>query len=292
MAELVFDAAFLAQLEQLRLQLNRHAAGQTGGGRKSRHMGQSVEFSDFRDYQLGDDFRRVDWNAYARLDRLMLKLFMEEKQMQIRLFLDVSDSMSIEGQNKLKFAKQLCATMAYLGLAAYDEVSVLLVGNGIIGQLPARVGKNQLMSILNFLENAPQDKKADWLRALQQANIRGNGVSVIFSDGFNNDGWEKPFRFLQYCKQDVTFIQILSPQEIEPSYEGQLRLIDSEDQTNRDLQFSHQLLMLYQKNLQSFMESLKEQCHVCGFSHTMIRSDLPLQQAVFERLLVAFDQQT
>src|SRR5437899_11195506 len=118
----LLEPALLRRLESLALQVRRAVSGQMGGERRSRRRGQSVEFADFRNYTPGDDFRLIDWNAYARLDRFMLRLFVAEEELPLTLFLDMSGSMDWGSPNKAQTARRLAGAIAYVALAALDRV--------------------------------------------------------------------------------------------------------------------------------------------------------------------------
>lgn len=292
---LVFDSAFLAQLEMLRLNLRQNASGNAMGGRKSKQKGNSVEFSDFRDYQLGDDFRRIDWNAYARFDRLILKLFMEEKQMRMHLLVDVSASMDAPGGtgSKLVLAKRLCAVMAYLTLSGYDMVDISLLCDGVCATLPAFSGKQGFLKVLNFLENTEiplqSAKKSLLASALQRVPLgTGGGVCVLFTDGFSDDELDQGLRYLQYKKQRVSVVHILSQEELHPQWGGKLRLVDCESEAYKDVECSEQVMSAYQKTLNRFLDDIHALCHARGMDYVFLPSDIDVRRAVFEKLLPNF----
>lgn len=284
MSERIFDAEFMAQLEQLRLHLKNKAAGQSGGGRRSHHYGISAEFSDFREYRLGDDFRRIDWNAYARLNRLMLKLYMEERQMQVHLFLDVSASMAL--QNKLTMAKQLAAVMGYLALSAYDQVSIDLLGNEVGQSFPMSNGRSAFMRLMDYLETAPVQQNTFLTKAIQKVPLSGaSGVSYVFTDAFSKEGLTGVLDYLQYKKQETTVIHILSREELEPNFEGDIRLIDAETKDHIEIEANPVILKEYNTTLWTFINGLREECYRHGMNYELIPADLDIRQAVFEHLL-------
>src|SRR3954454_17855398 len=123
----VFDEGFLRQLERLGVLMKQPVRGGLKGGRRSVKRGQSVEFTDYRDYALGDDLRSLDWNVYARLERLFIKLFVEEEDFTVHVLLDTSASMDGGTPDKMVFGKRAASALAYVGLASYDRVSVALL---------------------------------------------------------------------------------------------------------------------------------------------------------------------
>lgn len=292
----LFDAAFLGQLEQLRLRFRGKAAGQSGGGRRSRQQGISPEFSDFREYQLGDDLRRIDWNAYARFDRLVTKLFLEERQMRVNLILDQSASMQLYGKHVM--AKRLALTLAYLALSSYDQVSVLPIGEGRYeGDAPSGqalpwaplgpvTGKAQFLRSAQYLEDLPAARTSPISESIKGIRFpAGPGVSYLFTDAFSQDGMEDALAYLRYQKQDTTLVHILSPEELNPPYEGELRLIDAETGERKELELTPTLTARYRQALDGFCARLKESCHRNGFRYEAIPSNMDIREAVLGHLM-------
>ncbi|RPJ43072.1 MAG: DUF58 domain-containing protein, partial [Chloroflexi bacterium] len=129
MTDRLFDESFLRRLERLALVARHASAGQTQGERRSPKRGQSVEFSDFRPYVAGDDFRRIDWNAYARLERFFIKLFVEEEDLAVHLLVDNSRSMRWGEPDKLGYAVRVAGAIGYIALAGLDRVTATAIGN-------------------------------------------------------------------------------------------------------------------------------------------------------------------
>lgn len=288
MADTLFDPAFLAQLEQLRLYARFQSSGQAGGGRKSRHTGSSVEFSDFREYAIGDDYRRVDWNAYGRFDKLFLKIFMEEKQTRVHILLDASASMDYGIPNKLTVAKRLAAVMVYLALAGYDRVAIFALGDEVSAQLGSFSGKQGFIKALTFLENVAPLPRTALCAAVQRVPLPlGHGVTVLISDLFSSDGYEEALRFLRYRKQETSVIHVLAPEELSPKFEGRVRLLSREDEAARDVDLNVQTLRAYDKALHDFLSDARRACHAHSMQHVLIPSDLDLQHMVFDRIVRA-----
>lgn len=289
MAEQLFDAAFLGQLEQLRLRFRGKAAGQSGGGRRSRQQGISPEFSDFRAYQLGDDLRRIDWNAYARFGRLVTKLFLEERQMRVHLIIDQSASMQLFGKHIM--AKRLALTLAYLALSSYDQVSVMPIGEGSGASqasppLGPLTGKAQFLRTAQYLEELPAARTSPISEEIRRIRFpAGPGVSYLFTDAFSQDGMEDALAYLRYQKQDATLVHILAPEELTPPYEGELRLLDAETGEQKELEITPALAARYRKALDGFCAGLKEACHRNGFRYEAIPANLDIREAVLGHLM-------
>src|SRR5688572_20765015 len=180
----LFDEAFLRRLEQLELASRRMTAGRMKGERRSTRRGQSVEFADYRTYASGDDLRQVDWNAYARLERLFLKLFVEEEDVTVHVLVDASRSMDYGEPNKLDAARRAAAALAYLGLASMDRVSVAFLGDGAASMLPPIRGKRRALEMFRFLSE-PRTERLTGLAAAARAyagRMLGTGPLLLISD--------------------------------------------------------------------------------------------------------------
>ncbi len=163
-ADRLFDAGFLRRLEQLELASRRLTAGRLKGERRSPRRGQSVEFADYRNYSHGDDLRQLDWNVYARLERLFVKLFVEEEDVTVHVLVDASRSMDYGEPNKLDFARRSAAALAYVALANHDRVSVAFLGEGRVSALRPLRGKARAVELFRFL-GTPRTERLTGLAA-------------------------------------------------------------------------------------------------------------------------------
>ena len=185
-----FDAEFLQKLERLALQSSNLIQGGTGGNRRSKAKGSSIEFSDFREYTLGDDYRSIDWNAYARFDRLFIKLYMEEREANVTIFLDTSTSMDYGNPNKGVLAKKLAAIFVYIALANYDRVGIVAMNDDVSDQYPYFSGKPGFFRALEFIDNLPFSGGTSLYKSIPNFTpLRGRkGISIILSDFLARDG--------------------------------------------------------------------------------------------------------
>ena len=282
-----FDQEFLNKLDRLSLATRMVVKGSTGGQRKSIHKGSSVEFSDFREYALGDDFRRIDWNAYARFERLFIKLFMEEQQSQITIFLDCSSSMDFGQPNKGFLAKQLAGIFCYLALNTFDRVSLVCINEKVERHLPSFSGKQGFWKALKFIEETPFEGKTSLNQAIQRYQSLGSrgGTTIIFTDLFSQDGYQEAVKYLQYQKQEVSLIHILSPEEMDPPWSGNIRLIDKEDQGYRDVNLRPQMIRAYKKTLDDFLRGATEFCYNRGIHYMLVNSEASIDNIVFDNLV-------
>lgn len=284
MAERIFDGDFLKKLDQMAIRVRMLMNAGGGGNRKSRSKGSSVEFSDFREYAPGDDFRRIDWNAYGRFDRLFVKLFMEERESMVNLFVDGSRSMAFGEPEKSVMAAKLAGIIAYLALNNLDRVCLNLLTGQSLRSSEVLSGKGRFDRCIRFLEEMAWEGAVDLNAAIRKKELRSSGVSVILSDFFIPGGIEEAVKYLLYKKQEVVLLHILSPQELKPELEGQLRLLDSETLEARDVAITPVMLRQYETELGRFTGGLKEFAARVGAAYVQLSSAEPLEKAVFEDL--------
>src|SRR5579862_2231211 len=151
-SSLLLSPEFMARLDQLDLVSRKLLAGKLKGERRSKRRGQSVEFADYRNYVVGDDLRFIDWNIYGRLDRLFLKLFLEEEDLALYILIDVSKSCDYGNPNKAYYFKQVAAALAYIGLVNYNRVSVVAMADGVVAETGAMRGRRRVAQMIDFLQ--------------------------------------------------------------------------------------------------------------------------------------------
>ena len=257
-----FGASFLRKLEALSIVSKRLFAGRMKGERRSPRRGQSVEFADFREYSQGDDYRHIDWNAYARLESMFLKLFVEEEDLHIHILLDRSKSMDFGTPNKLQFAGRTAAALAYIGLSNLDRVSLTAFSSGGLQALPFQHGKQNIFSVIEFLERLQPGGPTDLTRSVdafvQQA--RHKGIVVLLSDFLCDDGIQPALTRLRYSKFEPITVQVLAPDEVEPPLGGDWSFIDSENGSKVDLSLGPRAVTLYKQRLRSHCDEMDRFC--------------------------------
>jgi uncharacterized protein (DUF58 family) len=296
MAERFFSEEFLRRLERLALVARHASVGQTQGERRSPKRGQSVEFSDFRPYVAGDDFRRIDWNAYARLERFFIKLFVEEEDLAVHLLVDATRSMAWGEPNKLHYATRVAGALGYIALAGLDRVTVTAVGgqnlpNG--GYFSPHRGKRQALALFDFLQAVAASKDngtaapvdpAQALRAYANSRGGGNGAqpgSLILLSDLQHDGWVVGLRALVSRGFEISVIHILAPDEIDPDLSGDLKLIDSEDSSAVEITADYDLLSRYKQGLADWQENLRSFCRARGILYVPLVTSLPIEDLLF-----------
>src|SRR6059058_4084798 len=227
----LLDPQFLARLEQLELVSRKIFLGRMKGERRSKRKGQSVEFADYRNYVVGDDLRFLDWNLFARLDKLFIRLFLEEEDLHFYVLIDNSLSMDFGNPTKLHYAKQLAAALAFVGLVNMDRVVIEAFNDRLTQSLPAVRGKRSLWRVLDFLQKLAPAGPSDMKQALRTFSLKssGKGIVVVLSDFMDKGGYEDALRYLVARQMDVYAVQILCQEEIEPDVQGDLALTDVED---------------------------------------------------------------
>jgi uncharacterized protein (DUF58 family) len=293
----------LRRLEQFQLLAARRAKSSAKGERRSKARGQSVEFADYRNYVPGDDFRYLDWNLYGRLDKLFLKLYEEERELPVRIFLDASESMTFGEPRKFDFARQVAAAIGYVALCGFDRISVIPFpdmtpgGDGIgtesraleaaaRGALRTVRGKKSSMQFFRNLSALTAGGAADLNQSLRRGALeaRQAGVAVVLSDFLDPAGYEAGLTALVGRGFQVNAVQILAPEELAPSTYGDLRLVDSETGGLQEVTFGRFRLKAYQQTVQNFIQRLREFCTTRGVSFFMAGSDTVLEQLLLKQL--------
>lgn len=279
---LLLPSDLMARLERLELATRRIFRGRMKGERRSRRKGQSVEFADFRNYVPGDDLRQIDWNLYARLEKLILKLFMEEEDLHFYTLIDASVSMSFGEPTKLLYAKQIAAALGYIGLIRADRVKVESLGQGLKNRgrvLRGRSSASKMLDQLAAIEPTESSSLLDGVRNFSLRN-RGNGILVLITDLMDKSGYEAALKFLSTRRMDVYVIQVLSQEEINPEITGDLKLVDAEDQDIAEISVSAPLLARYQKTLASFVGGAQEFCTRRGMGYILANNQMPVHELV------------
>jgi len=260
---------FMTKLEQLELLSRKIFVGRMKGERRSKKRGESVEFADYRNYVVGDDLRFLDWNIYARLERLLLKLFMEEEDLNITVLFDVSRSMDWGKPHKGLYVKRVAAALAYIGLVNYDRVSLYGYSSTLSHEMRGVRGRRLVGQVIKFLEDIEFDGVSDFTEVAKRFAIRhtGKGVVVVLGDFMDKSGYADGIRYLLSRDLDLYVIQVLSPEEIDPALAGDLKLRDVEDDDLAEVTISAPLLKKYKANLQSYCLDLKNYCTRRGITY-------------------------
>lgn len=288
----LIDSRLMAKLDQVDIISRKIFAGKLQGERRSKRRGQSVEFADYRHYVHGDDLRFVDWNIYARLDKLFLKMFLEEEDLSLILAVDASASMDFGTPNKFAFCQRLAMALGYIGLVNHNRVTLYAFGGD---------GENRVRRLTNLRGRRRTQEMGTWLLAQEPAGAstfeeamktvalsrQGKGVMVILSDMMLKEGYEKALRYLAGGGYDTFVIQTLSPEEIDPGKKGlvgDLRLTDLEDGDTAEVTVGAALIKRYKENLNAWCGKLREFCIRRDIMHMVVDTSMEQDTLILEYL--------
>lgn len=297
----------VTRLSQLDVSSRKVFAGKMKGERRSKKKGDSVEFADHRPYVAGDDLRRLDWNIFGRLDRLFMKLFQEEEDLSLHIVIDASVSMDCGEPSKFLFEQRLAAALGYIGLVNFNRVSVSAFGARASapaseaaqgGEAPTADTTPTLSTLRNLRGGRRFHDLARWLMQLEPGGRpdftdacrrialarTGRGVMVVAGDFLLKEGYETGLRYLLGRGYDVFVIQTLSPQEVDPTIGGDLRLRDAEDGDATEVTISAALLKRYKANLSAWCDELRQFCARREITLLTVQSDLPIDTLVLDYL--------
>ncbi|MDB4970633.1 MAG: von Willebrand factor type [Myxococcales bacterium] len=276
-----FDEQFLKKLEYLYVVAKKVFVGRMRAERRSRKTGSGVEFADHRNYTAGDDLRYLDWSAYGRLDKLLLRMFEEEEDLHIYLLVDASASMRANG--KLDYAERICAALAYIGLAKLDRVSIVPFGGGGANErLPASRGKAQIFKVFQFLTALEATGKTELSHALESFvhQHKRRGLAIVVSDFYDPDGYEDGLNLLRYHRFEPTVLQIWSQAEARPTLRGDLEIVDVESGVSREVTVTERQLSAYARAHADYCARLEAFCGARGISYYRADVAVPFEELV------------
>ena len=285
----VIDGAFISMLEGRDLCIRKPMDGMFGGNRRSRAYGSSAEFADYREYVPGDDLRRVDWNLYARFEKMFLKLFTDERQLHHKIYIDASASMDWGEPNKADTALKLGAALAFLSVQAMDRVSFHVIHEDYCENSSRTiVGREAFYRAAEELNRMEFYGNSDLGAAINKIENPGNkdGISVLISDFLTDSDWKSAVDYLLFHKREVQLIQVLSRDEIMPSASGKVFLIDSEsldeeDEKNYRTELSRASYRAYQEAFAYMQEDIKNFCHARGVGFLSVCTDESIERLLF-----------
>ncbi|MCE9591037.1 MAG: DUF58 domain-containing protein [Planctomycetes bacterium] len=286
----LLSADFMAKLDRLDVMSRKILTGKLQGERRSKKRGQSVEFADYRNYVVGDDLRRIDWNLFARLDRFFLRLFMEEEDLSLTVVLDVTRSMDYGDPNKLDYARRVAAALGYVGLVNHNRVHLFTFADALVGRQTNLRGRRPIPQLMTFLsEITPETRPGNLAASLRSLALTqtGKGVVIVVSDMLDKGDVSAALRYLTSDRFDVYILQVLAPQEIDPAaggVVGDLRLRDTEDSDITEVSVSPALLKRYKANLQAYCAALREQCARRDMTYLMTDTTVPFDTLVLRYL--------
>jgi uncharacterized protein (DUF58 family) len=285
----LIGSELMAKLDQVDVMSRKIFAGKLQGERRSKKRGVSVEFADYRHYVHGDDLRFIDWNIYARLDKLFLKMFLEEEDLSLLIAIDTSASMHWGNPSKFIFNQRLAMALGYIGLANHNRVTLYAFDGDEVRPLPNLRGLRRTREMGEWILQLDPGGTSSFNDAMRSIALsrQGKGVMVILSDFMLKEGYEKGLRYLAGGGFDTFCIQVLSPEEVDPGKHGlagDLRLTDVEDEDTAEITVSAALLKRYKQNLDTFCGKLRDFCVRRGIMHLTIDTATNLDTLLLDYL--------
>lgn len=284
---------FFSRLESLAFNLRKDLGGFFGGKHLVSTYGQTVEFADYREYMLGDDIRRIDWNLYSRFEKYFIKLFTDERQMHVHIYIDCSASMGKVNPNKGAYAIAVAAAIGYLAIHNMDKVSYHLIkGEKAENPFGTIVGKRAFFRAMTTLEQIDFTDEADISPAIVgDPNVgTGDGLSVLISDFFSDNDWKKGVDYLVYKKNQILLAQIYSPDELDPTYTDRVNLIDSEstdiaDSKNMKIRINKSMQLAFREAVTAFIADITDFCKRRDAGFISLDCEKPIENQLFSELL-------
>jgi uncharacterized protein (DUF58 family) len=286
MAQRIFDEAFLKRLDALSVVSRKVVTGRARGERRSLRKGVGVEFQDYRPYVAGDDLRYVDWNIYSRLDRLLLKLYVEEEDLCLHLLVDGSASMGFGQPSKLDYALQVAAALGYIGLTNLERVALAHFSDDLTHMLRPRRGRGQIFPLLEFLSAVEAKGPTNLNRCLARYALRSPvpGIAVVLSDLLDPGGYAAGLKSLLRCRFEVFLMHVVSEEELRPPLRGDLTLLDAEGGASREVSLDRTALERYQGRLQDHFEEVERFCASHRIDYLRTSTVVPFQDLILRHL--------
>jgi len=282
----MFSDAFLRQLDMLTLLTRGRVHGQLRGLHRSRRVGTGMVFADYRPYSEGDDIRHIDWGIYLRLDRLILRLFEEEADLPVYVFLDASQSMDHGKPNKLEYARKLAGALGYVALLNHDRVNLSAFAEGLREMLPTRRGRSQAPQLFRFLQSLRPGGRTRLHAALRRyfSVPRTRGLVILISDFLDPEGVEEALAVLRRFRHDVALLHVMAPDERDPQLPEEVVLVDAEEGTATEVEITPALLGAYRSTFEQHARDIEAYCRKYGWGYARALTDVPFEDLVLKVL--------
>ena len=288
MRELVINEEFLSQVELLQLLVKNNVAGLFGGNHRSKTFGSSCDFTDYREYMPGDDITKIDWNAYARFEKLYVKLFLDERQVHTRIYIDASRSMAYGKGKKDEQAIKIAAALAYLSICEMDKVSIYVIRENSVEEVISNMlGRESYFNNIGKLNDIVFDGDSLITEAILPSTVGyGDGFSVIISDFLTDNDYETAIDHLTSKKRDVLCMQILSKEELNPKIRGKMHLFDSENSSKfYRRHINREILRAYKEAVAYATGRIRDYCLSRGGQYMLVSSQDSLNEIFFDKLI-------
>jgi uncharacterized protein (DUF58 family) len=278
-----WHSQFLAQLKRHKISGDRLRMGHHKGSRLATYQGSSLEFSDYQMYELGDDVRQIDWNVYARTEKVYIKRYLDERELKVHIYLDCTNSMVIEDR-KWKRARELAGAISFLALSNDDRLTLHCVGTPQQKSIIKKGSRDAKGILYDIQELSPESAEGiSFYEEMGKSVRKKSSVSFIISDGLEPISMiEDVLRRLSIKKEMTYFIQLLDEEELEPSYQGDVKLIDSEKDQEVNVSLNRNLVGDYQKRLLVHNKQIESLCKKWGFGYLRTSCLTPLNEVFFK----------
>lgn len=287
MSKLAITDEFLKEVELLEILIKNNVAGMFGGNHKSKSFGASCEFADFREYMPGDDISKIDWNAFARFDKLYTKQYLDERRLHNIIYIDASRSMDYGKTHKAEQALRITAIMAYLSVIAMDKVSIYAVRGTKVEEVIVNLnGKEAYFNSIGRLNDIRFDGDSSLSEAILPTKVGfGDGMSIVISDFLTDNDYEFAIDHMISKKRDVLCVQVLSAEELNPKVRGKMHLLDSED-TNKYYRrnINRDIINAYKSALEYVQNRIKGFCVARGAEYLLVSDEDSVGRIFFESL--------
>ena len=282
----LLDEDLLRRLERLTLLSGSTKEAALIGEHRSWRRASSFEFADHRRYVAGDDYRRIDWNVYGRLDGLFLKLNEAREDIPIHILLDCSKSMDCGEPHKLTYAKKLVASLAYLALSRFDSVSVVSFSDRLHQRYPMVKGKSQTVNLLDFLNGVEVGTTTRLLPSIVDYShmYRHAGLMVIISDFLTSEDLEEGIAVLTKSGYDVQVVHLLAADELDPIVTGELELLDSESGEIVEITVGPNVIVQYKERVSEWMDEVENRFKSLGVRYVAGHSGVPLEHLIMNTM--------
>lgn len=286
MLEKLSDPKFMGMLRRLSFRARRAYYGYTVGEQRSRRRGSGIEFLDHREYQPGDDYRHIDWNLLSRLDRVFVKLFVEESDLAVYILVDSSRSMDFGRPTKFEYAKLVAGALAYVGLVNSNRVMVGLLDADSMKALPPGRGKAHMVRVRDFLEQARCGGRTALDKGLGEFALanKGRGLVILLSDLLDESGFAAGVKTLRGLGFQVGIIQVLSQEELFPGGSGEFLFMDSETGEEIRVTLDAGTLEIYRSALDEFFRGIEDFCVKSGVEYVRTTTAVPPDALILDYL--------
>ncbi|MCL4792985.1 MAG: DUF58 domain-containing protein [Bryobacteraceae bacterium] len=289
-AEPIIDRQMLEKLERLTIRWQKSFRGVVGGHNVSRFSGPGQEFLDHRSFHQGDDLRAVNWRAYMRLEKLFLKMFQIEPRTPVRLLLDASGSMAAGepggGLSKFDYVRKLAAAMVYVGLVRHDTMMVQPFHESFDDSFLASGGRHRFGPVADYLSALEPRGRSSFLQLARHAVNAWpkQGLLIILSDFLDDDDVLKPLQYLADFGHELLLVQLWTPFDRDPAYDGDVALDDPETGATLNLTLNAEARRLYTEAFDRHCGAIESLAIRSRGRYAGIPTSLPLEEAIFHSL--------